>query len=160
MIIDKFSSAYLTRKQAKEYADTLIVNTALSLAPSNETVIVVGEDVDLLVILIGLCRAENVFFLRPGKDTVSPAKTSPTNAVSSTVAENILFLYAMSGCDITSAMFVQGKIKFLKTLEKNQHIVMMLKYSKTRMLLRGWLQLLGNVCLSHCKAIVGRMCLR
>ncbi|KAJ8893879.1 hypothetical protein PR048_006480 [Dryococelus australis] len=96
MTIDKFSSADITCKQAKEDADTLIVNTALSLAPSSETVIVVGEYVGLLVILIGLCRVENVFFLKPGKDIVSPATFSPTNTVSSTVVENFLFLHAMS----------------------------------------------------------------
>ncbi|MEX5543952.1 hypothetical protein, partial [Pseudomonas poae] len=30
-----------------------------------------------------------------------------------------LFLHAFSGCDTTSAFFRQGKIKFVKTLEKN-----------------------------------------
>ncbi|KAJ8884518.1 hypothetical protein PR048_016375 [Dryococelus australis] len=121
MMIDKFSSVYITYKQAKEEAVTLIVNTDLTLAPSNETAIVVGEDVDLLVILIDLCRAEKVFFLKPGKETVSPATFSPTNAVSLTVVGNILFLHATSSCDTTSALFMQGKMKFLEALVSNPH---------------------------------------
>ncbi|KAJ8897328.1 hypothetical protein PR048_002674 [Dryococelus australis] len=125
MMIEKFSSPYITCKQAKEDTGTLIVNTALSLAPSNETVIVVGEHVNLLVTLTGLCRAENVFFLKPGKDNVTATTSYPTNAMSSPVAENILLLHAMSGCD-TSALFMQRKMKFLKTLEKNPHILLML----------------------------------
>ncbi|KAJ8879193.1 hypothetical protein PR048_019799 [Dryococelus australis] len=64
---------------------------------------------------------ETFFFLKPGKDTVSPATFSLTNAVSATVAENILFLHAMSGCD-TSVLSMQGEIKFLKTLVKNSHV--------------------------------------
>lgn len=48
----------------KEDPHTFTVNTALSLALSSETGIVVGEDVDVLVILIGLCGSENVFFFK------------------------------------------------------------------------------------------------
>ncbi|KAJ8880431.1 hypothetical protein PR048_016900 [Dryococelus australis] len=99
---EKFLLTQKTRV-AKEDADTLIVNTALSLAPSNEMVIVVGEDVELL-------------------DTVSPATFSLTIAVSSTVAENIIFLHAMTSYDTMSALFMQGKMKFLKTLVKNPHV--------------------------------------
>ncbi|KAJ8871917.1 hypothetical protein PR048_028257 [Dryococelus australis] len=124
MMIDKFSSADITRKQSKEDPDTLIVNTTLSLAPSNVTVIVVGEDVDLLVILIDLCRAGNFFFLKPGKHTVSPATFSPTNAASSTVAENILFLHAMSGCDTTSANpHIADVVKVFKDSNATQEMV-------------------------------------
>lgn len=88
----------------------------LSLAPSNERVIV----------LIGLCRDVSVFFLKPRKDSISPVTFSSTNAVSSTVAEDIFFLYAMSGCD-TSALLMQGKMKFLKTLLKNSHLADVVK---------------------------------
>lgn len=37
--------------QAQEDADTLIIKTALEVAKDNKTVIVVGQDIDLLVLL-------------------------------------------------------------------------------------------------------------
>ncbi|KAG5898111.1 hypothetical protein JTB14_006323 [Gonioctena quinquepunctata] len=69
----QFPSAGLEPKQSEEDAYTLIRATALSLAPPNDTGMVVGEDVDLLVILINLCQAENAFFLIPGKENVFSA---------------------------------------------------------------------------------------
>lgn len=119
LLATKFTSAGLEYKQAEEDADTLIVSTALNLAESNEAVVVVGEDIDLLVILVGLCQVNNVYFLKPGKENIRPALYSPIEAATSPVKEHILFLHAMSGCDTTSALFNQGKTKLLKTLEKN-----------------------------------------
>lgn len=131
MLITRFSSAGITCKQAKEDADTLIVNTALELSPTNETVIIVGEDIDLLVILIGLCKYANVFFLKPGKNKVSAAIFSPTDALSEAIiADNILFLHAMGGCDTTSALYNQGKLKFLHTLRKNSYLAHSIKVFK------------------------------
>ena len=36
--------------------------------------------------------------------------------------ENILFLHAISGCDTTSSFFRQGKLKFVKLLEKDERL--------------------------------------
>lgn len=113
----------MTWRQATEDADTVIVNEALSLAERTETVVVVGEDIDLLVILTGLCQRENVFFLKPGKGNVPPTTYSPVHALQNkTIKEHIMFLHAMSGCDTTSAPYNQGKLKFVKTLTKNPHL--------------------------------------
>lgn len=38
----------------------------------------------------------------------------------SCIEKNILFLHAFSGCDTTSALFQQGKLKFLTVLGKNE----------------------------------------
>jgi hypothetical protein len=38
------------------------------------------------------------------------------------VRDNILFLHAFSGCDTTYAFFRQGKMKFLKLLNKNKQL--------------------------------------
>ncbi|KAG5871208.1 hypothetical protein JTB14_010561 [Gonioctena quinquepunctata] len=65
MLSIQFLIAGLEHKQAEEHADTLIVATELSMAPSND---IVGEDVDLLAISIGLCQVDNVFFLKHGKE--------------------------------------------------------------------------------------------
>jgi len=57
--------------QALDDADTLIVNTAIDLSLTNETVVIVGEDIDLLIILTGLApTTNNIFFMKPGKGTI------------------------------------------------------------------------------------------
>lgn len=67
-------------KQAVEDADILIITTALEMAPSNEHVTVVGEDIDLLVILIGLCSPDiqkSIFFeARERKSFAKPLQPS------------------------------------------------------------------------------------
>lgn len=124
MLMEKFDDAKIDSQQAVEDADILIITTALMLAPSNEYVTVVGEDIDLLVILIGLCSPDikNVFFLKPGKGKVSQTLYNPHLAADKTLSDHILFLHAMSGCDTTSALFNQGKLKFLKVLQKNNDL--------------------------------------
>ncbi|GBO10734.1 hypothetical protein AVEN_165122-1 [Araneus ventricosus] len=44
----------MTRKKADEDADCLLVNSALALAPTHPSVVVISEDIDLFVILIGI----------------------------------------------------------------------------------------------------------
>jgi len=119
MLGDKLSAQHLQWQQAEEDADTKIVEAALALADCNEKVVIVGEDVDLLVILIGRSKAENVYFMKPGKDKESTSIFSPATAVGNLVAENILFLHAISGCDTTSSFFNLGKMRFVKTLKKH-----------------------------------------
>ncbi|KAG5880066.1 hypothetical protein JTB14_034697 [Gonioctena quinquepunctata] len=111
----------MTWRQATEDADTVIVNEALSSAEGTETV--VGEYIDLLVILTGPCQRENVFFLKPEKGNVSPITYSPVHALQNKfIEEHIMFLHAMSGCDTTSAPYKPGKLKFVKTLTKNPNL--------------------------------------
>lgn len=107
-----------------EDADLLIITTALKLAHLNEHVTVVGEDIDLLVILIGLCSPDvkNVSFMKPGKGKVSQAIYDP-HLSNKTLSDLVLFLHAMSDCDTTSALFNQGKLKFSKVLQKNTDLV-------------------------------------
>lgn len=94
---------------------------AMDLAQQHNSVVIVGEDVDLLVIMIGRCRGvhANVYFLKPGKGTVSPLIFSPDCQPDQSISDNILFLHAMGGCDTTSASFKVGKMRFLRTLKKN-----------------------------------------
>ncbi|CAG9762405.1 unnamed protein product [Ceutorhynchus assimilis] len=106
------------------------MNTALKLAPTNDTVIIVGEEY-LLVLLIGLCKTANVLFLKPGKNKVSSVTFSPTDAISDIlIADNILFLHAMGGCDTTSALYNEGKLKFLHTLRRNPYLADSIKLFK------------------------------
>ncbi|GBL62404.1 hypothetical protein AVEN_222990-1 [Araneus ventricosus] len=54
-------------KQAEEYADDLIIKSALEIEKRSQCVVVVGEDNDLLVIIAASTNSENIFFLKPGR---------------------------------------------------------------------------------------------
>lgn len=121
MLQTKLEAHNYTVKQAVEDADSLIVQTAIELAPSFSSVFVIGEDVDLLVLLTAKARKiPNVYLRKPGRGNKEDVFYSPQSLqYSDAVAKSILFVHAFSGCDTTSALFNQGKIRFLKTLVKN-----------------------------------------
>jgi hypothetical protein len=110
--------------QAVEDADLLIIETAIKMSPLYDSVFVIGEDIDLLVLLTALARyIVNVYFRKPGKVKIVEKTYSPRSLqFSDVVADNILFLHAFSGCDTTSCLFNRGKIKFFNLLEKNKTI--------------------------------------
>lgn len=113
----------MTVFQADEDADILIVNTAIDLSKKiNTPVSVVGNDVDLLVLLVGLTpTSENVYFYK-----VTASKrfgnmlycTSENNQLKNV----ILFAHAFAGCDTTSAIFSKGKKSIIKLLQKNESL--------------------------------------
>ncbi|GBN33862.1 hypothetical protein AVEN_238244-1 [Araneus ventricosus] len=75
---------------------------------------VVGEDIDLLVIMTASTNSENIFFLKPGRSKAGDALyCAETLNIVTHIRYNILFLHAFSGCDTTSALFRQGKQKFM-----------------------------------------------
>ena len=92
-------------------ADTLIVNTAIHAAMT-ETTVVVGEDVDLLVLLIGKTppeEATQLFFLRPpmGKKQPETIYEIATQQAIPNIKDGsrIISAHAMSGCNTTSCSF-------------------------------------------------------
>ncbi|GBM70411.1 hypothetical protein AVEN_38121-1 [Araneus ventricosus] len=99
ILMNKFSSLNMTYKKADEDADCLIVNSALALTPTHLSVVVIDEDIDLFVILIGICTFGNVYFLKLGKRKITEKIFSPNTSLEKTIADNILFIHAMSGCD-------------------------------------------------------------
>jgi len=110
-------------KQAEDDADVLIIETALEQININKS-IVVGEDIDLLVLLIARTPAEKeIYFLKPGKAKVKTTIYSSKSFGSYIKSkDHILFLHAVTGCDTTSAVFAKGKAKSLKTLEKRDDL--------------------------------------
>ncbi|KMQ85933.1 hypothetical protein RF55_15251 [Lasius niger] len=121
MLKTKFEAANFIVKQATGDADTLIINTAISIS-TFDSVIVVGEDVDLLVLLTALSTRSNIYLLKPGKGKTLQQIYSTQSIIDKTAADNILFLHAFSGCDTTSALFKQGKMKCVNVLLKNPHL--------------------------------------
>ncbi|KAJ8729647.1 hypothetical protein PYW08_001228 [Mythimna loreyi] len=111
-------------KQHMEDADTLIVYTALEESANYETVIIVGEDVDLLVILTGVAqeRHKNVYLMKPGKGKSATSTFSSNSLKKEQLTAHILTCHAFFGCDTTSALFNQGKTKFTTLVLKDSQI--------------------------------------
>lgn len=123
-LITKLTSEGFTVKQASEDADTLIVNTAIEESFKTDSVTIVGEDVDLLVILTALAGSNNnIHFLKQGKgNTENKLYTQSSMKYGSVIKDNILFLHAFSGADTTSAFYKKGKLKFVNLLEKHEEL--------------------------------------
>lgn len=121
---EKFENCNFRVKQAPEDADTLIVHTAISMSASFDLVSIKGEDVDLLVLLTPLARSQpNVYLRKPGRGKIVEKIYSPQSLQhGETVADHIFLLQALSGCDTISARFDVEKMKFIKTLEKNEFL--------------------------------------
>lgn len=107
---------------APEDADTLIVNTAIKVNRSMEGhVAVVGNDTDLLVLLVALNKYERktifLYKIVPGK-----TKDLYSTADQDEFKEFILFAHAFAGCDTTSSMYMKGKRSLLTLLQKNQDL--------------------------------------
>lgn len=123
MLSVKFEANNFVVKQAQDDADVLIIETALECSRTNRTV-VVGEDVDLLVILVGRAPInEEIFFLKPGKGKVQRKLYSSRSFNKyEDIRDNLLFLHAFTGCDTTSALFHKGKTAALKLFTKRQDL--------------------------------------
>lgn len=117
LLSTNFEECGIEVKQAQEDADLLIVNTALSKAKELEKVVIVGEDIDLLVLMTALGQSfSNLFYLKPGRGSAGDLFFSTKSFKFD--PGSILFIHAFSGCDTTSAIFGQGKIKLCNIVNK------------------------------------------
>ncbi|GBP85752.1 hypothetical protein EVAR_97248_1 [Eumeta japonica] len=115
----------LTIKQAKEDADTYIIQTAIELAEKNpdKKVVVIGTDVDLAALLIALTPENlNITMWKPRASTKQPDMIYET-LNNQSLKNIILFAHAFTGCDTTSAIFGKGKKKLLDTVTKNSQLM-------------------------------------
>lgn len=107
-------------QQDGEDADTLIVQTAIQMSSIYDSVTIVGEDVDFLVLLTGLANGrDNIFVRKPGKGRTPETLYNPNclnSRYSKSFRDNILFLHAFRGCDTTAAALRKSKV--LTTLQK------------------------------------------
>jgi len=107
MLSSKFEKSNITVNQASDDADTFIVNIAIDLSMTYEIVVIVGENIDLLVILTGMApTTNNIFFIKPGIGTVERRIYSSDSLQSQKdTKKSILFVHAFCGCDTTSSFF-------------------------------------------------------
>ncbi|XP_029341748.1 uncharacterized protein LOC100571724 isoform X2 [Acyrthosiphon pisum] len=125
MLTEKFLTSGILVRQAEDDADLLIVNTAIRNTDDNIQVVVIGEDIDLLILLLTLSPPKNtIIFEKPGRgkiETRSYAVGSLQEHFKNEI-KYFMFIHAIGGCDTTSALFQQGKIKHLKTVKKHQEL--------------------------------------
>jgi len=113
-------------KHALADADTLTVLTATELS-TNNIVVVVGTDVDLLILLIQLSKQDSqIYMYKPGNGKC-PHKVFSISGIQQHLPEassTLLFLHAMTGCDTitTSALYTQGKKKAFNLPQKNHEL--------------------------------------
>lgn len=71
MLCEEFTAAGISIKQADNDADVLIIETAIEQFKRPNTTVVVGEDVDLLILLTARTPIDKIiYFLKPGKAQV------------------------------------------------------------------------------------------
>ena len=93
---------------ADDDGDTLIVKEVLRMSLTM-SVEVLGEDTDLLILLIHHVKVEHkhiVFTTRGGSYSIQ----SIQNSLSDLQRARILFIHSVSGCDTVSSIFRQGKV--------------------------------------------------
>lgn len=120
-----FARSAIEVEQAIEDADVLIVNTALEKLTICDSVEIIGEDIDLLVLLTALApKKSKIYFRKPAKGKTQEALFGPDSLkYSDCIRNNILFLHAFSGCDTTSCHFNVGKLKHITTLKNRQDLL-------------------------------------
>lgn len=71
MLTEKFLTSGILVHQAEDDADLLIVNTAIRNTDDNIQVVVIGEDIDLLILLLTLSPPKNtIIFEKPGRGKI------------------------------------------------------------------------------------------
>ena len=113
-------NGYAVRQSAGD-ADTLIVATALELAAKMQRVIVVASDTDILVLLTYHWKANMAEILMKRESTKSNSSTLVSiplvqKTIGSVAVDRLLAIHAISGCDMTSALFGHGKNTAFKKL--------------------------------------------
>jgi len=116
-----FEQKHLTCFQSNGDADSLICDIAIASTRSNQPVVLVGNDTDLLVILISAVTDEVNLSIQL---TTSPNTiyriSDIQKALSLDVRSHILLAHAITGCDTVSAPYNIGKQKVISVLENTR----------------------------------------
>ena len=105
-------------------SDVSIVQAAVTVSDSCEAVLV-GDDTDLLVLLIHLAdgNKHNIYFRpepRKGGALRCIGVSSIRNKLGENICVNVLFINAFLGCDTTSRLHGIGKAAGLKLVKENE----------------------------------------
>ena len=132
LLTEYLQTAGIKVHQSSGDADVLTCKTALDLAHAGRSVEVSGTDTDLLIILMHHWKEGLEIYFRTRRTDKKKTKTegkvmwwSIEQLVSMQPAHKfILFAHIWTGCDYTSAIHNQGKLKILSSLrlEEVQHL--------------------------------------
>ena len=98
LLCEEFEKEKYSTVVSEEDADFLIVSTAEKCSVSGTTWII-GEDIDLLVILTQHAPTNTVYFLKPGKGNVKDCIYDNNSFKYLKVKKLIGFLHAFTTCD-------------------------------------------------------------
>lgn len=99
-------------------ADRIIVQCAIQKS-TTQPIAIVGEDVDLVVLLMALTPAEKeIFYIKPGRGNVETKTFSSQLLQQCLFSTSILLIHSFSGCDTNSAIFRKSKVSFVKLFEQ------------------------------------------
>lgn len=121
LLCKDFQECGIVTVQAESDADRIMVQHALAASRiSNSSAVLVGEDTDLLVLLLHHRENEEVYMLKPGRTQAEQEVWSVKHIQESLQGfhKYLLFYHAFSGCDTTSAFFRKGKKIAWNTLKK------------------------------------------
>lgn len=109
--------------QAETDADTLIVSTAITMSKHGKTSVLVGEDTDLLVLLIAHAERD-IYMLIPskGKRTQKVYSSKSLQDSLGVMKQYLLFIHAVTGCDTTSALHGKGKSMAFDKLKRDEEL--------------------------------------
>lgn len=126
-LVHAFQNEEIETITANDDADTLIIQTAIRKSFESETIVVVGQDVDLLTLSISLTPTEkDIRLLREAQSTIKARNYSSKDLQMSNVLKNsretVLFAHAYSGSDTTSAFFGNGKLQTTNLSNSNPNL--------------------------------------
>ncbi|GBM36825.1 hypothetical protein AVEN_82819-1 [Araneus ventricosus] len=107
---------------ATDDADVHIVKTTIETYEKIKKQVVIGQDVDILVLLIALTPVYiDILMLKEGKGKVkdrfcSSKDLQNSNLMIECTKKSILFVHAISGCDTTSGFYRKGNLQAVQLL--------------------------------------------
>lgn len=124
MLCQKSITCGYETKVATEDADTLIVTSAIEKSETNDNVVIIGQDIDLLVILNQLGHQKNnLYFKKIGDAKNRDLLYSSCSFMYYKLQHVVGFLHAFSGCDTTSGFYHHPKNKITKLINNNQDLI-------------------------------------
>ena len=120
LLSEKLKEAGIQVLQSEGDADHLIAFTALTAASlTNDPVVLVGTDTDLLAQLVAESTVTQNLFMR-----FDPANTYKIEKIKSnlpsSVLRHLLVAHAITGCDTVSALYQKGKKPVVTVLSKTE----------------------------------------
>lgn len=122
LIMTRLRTMNIQTHQAEADADISIADFAIQQSKAGESVVVVGQDIDVLVLLLSLASPGcKLWYLRPASGKKAKENVYDICKERKRLGRQVdflLFIHAMTGCGTSSAFFRKGKVKGYKILEK------------------------------------------